>query len=113
MNPAGLMTKPLAKPKIEQLMGIMGYELMEDDVDGSIDRNGMMCSRDLGIQEIWHHGGELCVEGQQQWTSCVIVGVKSVVMPSRMRRHKHQRETLRSIANIPPRCADLSRRCGS
>ena len=29
VNPADLMTKPLAKPKIEQLMGITGYEFME------------------------------------------------------------------------------------
>ena len=28
VNPADLMTKPLAKPKIEQLMGIMGYEFL-------------------------------------------------------------------------------------
>ena len=32
-NPADLMTKPLAKPKIEQPMGIMGYEFMGDDGD--------------------------------------------------------------------------------
>ena len=31
--------------------------------------------------------------------SCVIVRVKSVVVPSRMRRHKHQRETLRSMVD--------------
>ena len=30
VNPADLMTKPLARPKIEQLMG---YEFTEDDVD--------------------------------------------------------------------------------
>ena len=29
VNPADLMTKPLAKPEIEQLMGIMGYGFME------------------------------------------------------------------------------------
>ena len=33
VNPADLMTKPLAKPKIEELMGTMGYEFMENDVD--------------------------------------------------------------------------------
>ena len=32
-NPADLITKPLAKPKIELLVSIMGYELLEDDVD--------------------------------------------------------------------------------
>ena len=31
--------------------------------------------------------------------SCVIVRVKFVVMPSRMRRHKHQHETLRSMVD--------------
>ena len=39
VNPADLTTKPLAKPKIEQLIGIMGYESMEDDVDSKkVDR---------------------------------------------------------------------------
>ena len=33
VNPAGLMTKPLPKPKIEQLMSIMGYELMRTGED--------------------------------------------------------------------------------
>ena len=33
VNPAYLMTKPLAKPKIEQLMSIMGYEFLRTDVD--------------------------------------------------------------------------------
>ena len=33
VNPADLMTKPLAKPKIEQLMSIMGYEFWVVDVD--------------------------------------------------------------------------------
>ena len=33
VNPADLMTKPLAKPKIEQLMGIMGDEFLGIDVD--------------------------------------------------------------------------------
>ena len=32
-NPADLMTKPLAKPRIEQLMSIMGYEFLRTDVD--------------------------------------------------------------------------------
>ena len=32
VNPADLMTQPLAKPKIEQLMGIMGYEFLKGDV---------------------------------------------------------------------------------
>ena len=31
-NPADLMTKPLAKPRIEQLMSIMGYEFLRTDV---------------------------------------------------------------------------------
>ena len=44
MNPVDLVTKPLAKPKIEQLMGIMGYEFVEGDVEGSIDRNAMTWS---------------------------------------------------------------------
>ena len=39
MNPADLMTKPLAKPKIEQLMGIMGYEFVEDDVNSKKGRS--------------------------------------------------------------------------
>ena len=39
VNPADLMTKPLATPKIEQLMGIMGYEFMEDDVDSKKGRS--------------------------------------------------------------------------
>ena len=34
VNPADLMTKPLAKPKIEQLLGITGYEFMEDSKKG-------------------------------------------------------------------------------
>ena len=33
VNPGDLMTKPLAKPKIEQLMSIMGYEFLEIDVE--------------------------------------------------------------------------------
>ena len=33
VNPADLMTKPRAKPKIEQLMSIMGYEFLRSDVD--------------------------------------------------------------------------------
>ena len=32
VNPADLMTKPVAEPKTEQLMGIMGFEFVEDDV---------------------------------------------------------------------------------
>ena len=36
VNPADLMTKPLAKPKIEQLMSIMGYEFLGIDV-GSLE----------------------------------------------------------------------------
>ena len=36
VNPADLMTKPLAKPKIEQLMG---YEYMGDDVDSKKGRS--------------------------------------------------------------------------
>ena len=39
VNPADLMTKPLAKPKIEQLMGIMGYEFTGDDVDSRKGRS--------------------------------------------------------------------------
>ena len=39
VHPADFMTKPLAKPKIEQLMGIMGYEFTGDEVEGSVDRN--------------------------------------------------------------------------
>ena len=39
MNPADLMTKPLAKPKIEQLMGIMVYEFVEDDADSKKGRS--------------------------------------------------------------------------
>ena len=39
MNPADLMTKPLAKPKIEQLMGIMGYEFVGDDVNSKNGRS--------------------------------------------------------------------------
>ena len=39
VNPADLMTKPLAKPKIKQLMGIMGYEFMWDDVDSKKGRS--------------------------------------------------------------------------
>ena len=39
VNPADMMTKPLAKSKIEQLMGIMGYEFMEDDVDSRKGRS--------------------------------------------------------------------------
>ena len=67
MNPADLMTKPLAKPKIEQLMGIMGYEFMQDDSKKGRSTGTGRRARDVGIQEICHHGGELCVEGQQQW----------------------------------------------
>ena len=33
VNPADLMTKPLAKPKIEQLMSIMGCEFWGIDAD--------------------------------------------------------------------------------
>ena len=33
VNPADLMTKPLAKPKIEQLMSIMGFDFLGNDVD--------------------------------------------------------------------------------
>ena len=33
VNPADLMTKPLAKPNIEQLKSIMGYEFLGIDVD--------------------------------------------------------------------------------
>ena len=29
MNPADLMTKPLPRPKIEQLMKLMGYQFVE------------------------------------------------------------------------------------
>ena len=29
VNPADLMTKPMPRPKIEQLMNIMGYEFVE------------------------------------------------------------------------------------
>ena len=39
VNPADLTTKPLAKPKIEQLIGIMGYESMEDDADSKKGRS--------------------------------------------------------------------------
>ena len=38
MNPADLMIKALAKPKIEQLMDIMGYEFV-DDVDSKKGRS--------------------------------------------------------------------------
>ena len=33
VNPAGLMTKPVAKPKVERLVGIMGHEFTVDDVN--------------------------------------------------------------------------------
>ena len=33
VNPADLMTKPLAKPRKEQFMSIMGYEILRTDVD--------------------------------------------------------------------------------
>ena len=33
VNPADLMTKPLAKPKIEQLMSTVGDEFLRTDVD--------------------------------------------------------------------------------
>ena len=39
VNPADWMTKPLAKPKIEQLMSIMGYEFMGDVVDSKKGRS--------------------------------------------------------------------------
>ena len=39
VNPADLMTKPLAKAKIEQFMGIMGYEFTGDDVDSKKGRS--------------------------------------------------------------------------
>ena len=39
VNPADMMTKPLAKPKIEQLMGIMGYEFIGDDKDSKKGRS--------------------------------------------------------------------------
>ena len=39
VHPADLMTKPLAKPKIEQLMGIMGHEFVGDDVDSRKGRS--------------------------------------------------------------------------
>ena len=42
VNPADLMTKPLAKPKIEQLMGIMGnmgHDIVEGDVDSKKGRS--------------------------------------------------------------------------
>ena len=61
VNPADLVTKQLAKAKNEQLMGIMGYEFME------MTWTQRRVDRDVGIQEIWHFGGEFCVEGQQQW----------------------------------------------
>ena len=33
VNPADLLTKPLPKPKIEQLMNLMGYEFMKTEAD--------------------------------------------------------------------------------
>ena len=33
VNPADLMTKLLVRPKIEQLMSLMGYEFMKTDGD--------------------------------------------------------------------------------
>ena len=39
VNPVDLMTKPLAMRKIEQLMGIMGCEFMEDGVDSKKGRS--------------------------------------------------------------------------
>ena len=42
VNPANLMTKPMAKPKIEQVMGIMGYEFMVYDVFGSSDHHWLI-----------------------------------------------------------------------
>ena len=39
MNPADSMTKPLAKPKIEQLMGIMGYQFLGMDVNSKKGRS--------------------------------------------------------------------------
>ena len=72
VNPADLMTKPLAKLKIEQLMGIMGYEFMGDDVDSKKGRstgtrrlNCLMRVRHVpnGTVDWWHidgHCARLC-----------------------------------------------------
>ena len=67
VNPADLFTKPLAKPKIEQLMGIMGYAFTGDDVDLQNSRSTGMrrCIRDVGIR-VWEKGGEPRAKGQQQ-----------------------------------------------
>ena len=39
VNPADLMTKPLPRPKIEQLMSLMGYESMKTDGDALKSRS--------------------------------------------------------------------------
>ena len=40
MNPADLMTKPLPKPKIEQLMSLMGYEFVKGETGALKGRAG-------------------------------------------------------------------------
>ena len=39
VNPADLMTKPLPRPKIEQLLSLMGYEFMKTDGDALKSRS--------------------------------------------------------------------------
>ena len=39
MNPADLMTKPMPRPKIEQLMKFVGYEFMKTDGDALKSRS--------------------------------------------------------------------------
>ena len=39
-NPADLMTKPLPKPKIEQLMSLMGYEFVKGETGALKGRAG-------------------------------------------------------------------------
>ena len=40
VNPADLMTKPLPKPKIEQLMNLMGYEFVKGETGALKGRAG-------------------------------------------------------------------------
>ena len=47
VNPADLMTKPLPRPKIEQLMKLMGYRFVEQ----YLERAGLHCTRLVSSQQ--------------------------------------------------------------
>ena len=55
VNPADLMTKPLPKPKIEQLMSLMGYEFVKGETGALKGRAGgeMRCCSRRSSVSIW------------------------------------------------------------